>query len=67
MALTMPEDNTATVTVTETGEANTADFDEITFTEAGTYYFVITEDTASLPDGYRQGYTGETGEGGCRR
>ena len=50
--VTMPEDNTATVTVTETGEAETADFDEITFTKAGAYVFRITEDTASLPEGY---------------
>ena len=53
--VTMPEDKTATVTVTETGEAETADFDEITFTKAGTYYFVITEDTENLPDGYDKG------------
>ena len=53
--VTMPENKTATVTVTETGEANTANFDAITFTKAGTYYFVITEDTASLPDGYDKG------------
>ena len=50
--VTMPEDNTATVTVNKTGEAKTANFKEITFTKAGTYYFVITEDTKSLPDGY---------------
>lgn len=53
--VTMPEDKTATVTVNKTGEANTEDFGEITFTKAGTYYFVITEDTKSLPDGYDKG------------
>ena len=50
--VTMPENKTATVTVTETGEAETADFDEITFTKAGTYVFRITEDTENLPEGY---------------
>ena len=50
--VTMPENKTATVTVTETGEAQKADFDEITFTKAGTYVFRITEDTENLPEGY---------------
>ena len=50
--VTMPENNTATVTVEKTGEAKTADFKDITFTKAGTYVFRITEDTESLPEGY---------------
>lgn len=49
----MPDNNEVQITVNpDDTTAKTAQFAAITFTKAGTYYFQIKEDTASLPNGY---------------
>lgn len=52
----MPANNQAQITVSQTGEngRQTAEFNAITFTKAGTYTFLITENVDNLPDGYEQ-------------
>lgn len=52
----MPANKRAQITVSQTGEdgRQTAEFDAITFTKAGTYTFLITEKVDNLPDGYTQ-------------
>lgn len=52
----MPANNQAQIIVSQTGEngRQTEEFNAITFTKAGTYTFLITENVDNLPDGYEQ-------------
>lgn len=57
--VTMPENTTASVTIKQTGESgkDEAEFDEITFTKAGTYTFAITETVPENPEDRLPGYS----------